>query len=344
MSRRKLYYIGMDIHKRSITYCIKSRDGRVKEEGSLEADPMTLRQWVRRLRFRWVAGMEATLFCDWVYDVMSEFEGEVKVGNTWKLKAISCAKNKSDSLDADTLAELLRVDHFPACYMAPAWMRELKRVLRYRKLLVRQMVQLKNRSAGLLMQCGERYNKQKLHGRDYFAQLLPRLQETPESARGLLRLGHQQIHHLRTLEKQLVLDLTRHPLLAERIERLQTIPGVGPLTALTWALEIGEPERFATQRQAISYCGLCPGQRESGGKVYKQPISRQRNAHLQTALIEAAKLAPRYNPDLKAFHDRLREQGKPANIITLEVARKLVRHLMAVDKRQEPYKVKNKTE
>ncbi len=84
----------------------------------------------------------------------------------------------------------------------------------------------------------------------------------------------------------------------ERVERLKTIPGVGVILALTWALEIGEVQRFGSIRRAMSYCGLCSAQRESAGKPQRGPISKQRNAQLQTILIEAAKLAPRWNPEL----------------------------------------------
>jgi len=74
----------------------------------------------------------------------------------------------------------------------------------------------------------------------------------------------------------------------------------------------------------------CP-QRESAGVNKRAPISKQRNKHLQTILVEAAKLGPRYNPQLKAVHDRETAKGNK-NRATLAVARKLVAYLLAVDK------------
>ncbi len=112
-----------------------------------------------------------------------------------------------------------------------------------------------------------------------------------------------------------------------------TIPGVGEVTALTWVLEIGDPNRFAAIRQAISYCGLCSGQKESGGKSYRGPISKKRNKHLQTVLVEAAKLAPRWNEKLAEVHARELERGN-RNRATLAVARKLVAFMLSVDKRK----------
>jgi len=99
---------------------------------------------------------------------------------------------------------------------------------------------------------------------------------------------------------------------------------------VTWALEIADPHRFSSNGDAMSYCGLTSTWRSSAGKQQRNSISKQRNAWLQTALIEAAKLAPRWNPQLAALHARELERGH-RNRATLQVARKLVAYLMAVD-------------
>ena len=112
------------------------------------------------------------------------------------------------------------------------------------------------------------------------------------------------------------------------------------VTALTWVLEVGDPQRFRTVKNAVSYCGLCGGFRESAGKVKRMPLSKQRNAHLQTILIEAAKLAPRWNPELREVYERSRAAGADANQATLEVARKLVAYLRAVDQSGQPFEVR----
>jgi transposase len=121
------------------------------------------------------------------------------------------------------------------------------------------------------------------------------------------------------------------------VERLMTIDGVGQVTALTWALEIDDPGRFANLKQAQSYCGLCSGQKESAGKSKSGPLSKKRNAHLQTALIEAAKLAPCWNAQLARVHAASLAQDKNRNRASCAVARKLIAYLMAVDKSGNPY-------
>src|SRR5271168_4450349 len=79
---------------------------------------------------------------------------------------------------------------------------------------------------------------------------------------------------------------------------------VGPITALTWALEIGDVSRFRTIKQAISYCGLCGEEKSSADKVMRMPLSKQRNKHIQHVLVEAAKLAPRQCYELALVHEK----------------------------------------
>jgi transposase len=86
-------------------------------------------------------------------------------------------------------------------------------------------------------------------------------------------------------------------------------------------------------KKAVSYCGLCGEQKDSGDTAPRTPLSKQRNKHLQTTLIEAAKMAPRYSPTLALLYDREKPRGT-ANRAMLAVARKLVAYLMAMDRGQ----------
>src|SRR3989441_1715429 len=224
------------------------------------------------------------------------------------LRAIAAAKKKYDRIDAGKIADCLRCDFLPECHMASTAIRDRRRTLRYRHLLVRQMVQMKNRISGLLMETGVSHNKQRLHQVGYFRELLSSNEEVNESIRPLLRLSRDTIVRSQKTEYALVSSLQRDPLLAERIKRLRTVPGVGPITALTWALEIGDVSRFPSLREAISYCGLCGDEKSSADKVMRTPLSKQRNKHIQRVLVEAAKLAPRQNHDLALVYEREKER------------------------------------
>ena len=204
-------------------------------------------------------------------------------------------------------------------------------MLRYRNMMVAQAVRIKNKMSGLLMEVGAEYNKQQLHGKKYFTELLGSLEEVPESVKELLRLSRGALEMFETTQQQILDKLRKEPRLMQRLEVLKSIHGVGDVTALSWALEICDPHRFASIANAVSYCILTSALVSSADKQRRGPISKQRNAHLQTVLIEAAKLAPRWNPQLAALHEREMGRGH-RNRATLLVARKLVAYLLAVDK------------
>lgn len=330
-------HIGLDVHKKTIAYCIKAVNGKTVREGNIRADRKALRLWLSELPGPWMGAMEATIFTGWIYDFLKPHSFELKVAHPQMLKAITAAKKKNDKADAEKLADLLRVNLLPECTMMPEELRELRRILRYRNLVVRSATKMKNKMSGLLMEVGATYNKQRLHGRKYFEKLLERVEDVPESVKELLRLSRGNLELFTAIQKKLTKTLRGQPLIGERVERLMSIGGVGEVLALTWVLEVGDPKRFGNSRKAISYCGLCSAQRESAGKEKRGPISKKRNKHLQTILIEAAKLAPRWNPDLAALHEKELKRGN-RNRATLAVARKLVEYLLAVDRRGTPFK------
>jgi len=326
-----MYYIGLDVHKKTISFCVKDASGQVHQEGKIGATRRELDRWIETLPQPRIIAMEATIFTGWIYDHLRPHAQQVKVAHPLMLRAIAAAKKKNDRIDANKIADGLRCDFLPECHMASTEIRDRRRTLRYRQLLVRQMVQMKNRVSGLLMETGVSYNKQRLHRVGYFRELLSSHEEVHESIRPLLKLSRETIVRLQKTEYGLVSSLERDPLLADRIRRLRTVPGVGPITALTWALEVGDVSRFRSIRQAISYCGLCGAEKSSADKMMRTPLSKQRNKHIQHVLVEAAKLAPRQDHDLALVYETEKQKGN-ANRATLAVARKMVAYLLAVDR------------
>lgn len=331
-----MHYIGFDIHKKVISFCEKQADGTVFDQGTLHADRQTLTKWVESRKMVWKGAMEATLFTGWVYDHLLPYADELSVAHPAMLKAISAAKKKNDAADAEMIADLLRCNLLPMCYMAPEEHRNLRRVLRYRNFLVCEAIRMKNKTSGLLMEVGAEHNKKKLHGRKYFNELLDGLDYIPESVVDLLKITRSNLETFTRMQKFLLHTLRSNPDISQRVDLLMSIPGIGEVTALTWVLEIGEVHRFNRISKAVSYCGLCSAQKQSAGKNQRGPISKQGNKHLQTVLIEAAKLAPRWNNQLAAIHERETGKGN-RNRATLAVARKLVAYLLVVDKSGQPF-------
>jgi transposase len=270
-----IYYIGLDIHKKTIAYCIKRIDGTLVQQGTVSAERKALQDWLAELPGPWYGAMEATIFTGWVYDFLKPHAVELKVAHPAMLKAITAAKKKNDRADAEKIADLLRVNLLPECHMMPEELRELRRVMRYRSMIVRTAVKMKNRMSGLLMEVGAQYNKKRLHGKKYFGTLLERVEDVPDSVKELLKLSRSGFEMFDSIQKKLVGALRKNILIQGRVQRLMSIAGVGEVTALTWVLEVGEPARFSSARHAVSYCGLCSAQHESAGKEQRGPISRQ---------------------------------------------------------------------
>ena len=274
-----------------------------------------------------------------IYDTLKPYAERLEMGHPAKMKAITAGKKKSDIIDARTIADLVRCDLLPGCYVFPPELRDLRRLMRYRQMMVRRIgVRMHNKTAGLLMESGVSFRKTKLQGREiYFADLIKSLEEVPESVKDLLLMSRAAKELFEGVQNQLVRRLLADAVLKQRVERLSSIDGVGAITALSWALKAGDPHRFASIADAVSYCGLTATLlRSSAGKQQRGPLSKQRNAYLQTTLIEAAKLAPRWNSQLAQLYAQQLQRGH-ANRATLQVARKLVAYLLAVDKNSQRF-------
>jgi transposase len=191
-----MYYIGLDVHKRTISYCVKDGSGVIHAEGTLPATRLDLDRWMKTLPQPWTAAMEATVFTGWIYNHLQPHAAAVKVAHPLMLRAIAAAKKKNDRIDAKKICDCLRCDFLPECYMASTAVRERRRTLRYRNLLVRQMVQMKNKTSMLLMESGGSYNKQRLHKAGYFRELLATNPDIPEGLRSLLRLCRETVVRL----------------------------------------------------------------------------------------------------------------------------------------------------
>ena len=124
-----MYYIGLDVHKRKISYCVKDSGGKVYAEGSLPATRIDLDLWMKTLPQPWSAAMEATMFTGWIYDHLKPHAAALKVAHPLMLRAIAAAKKKNDRIDASKICDCLRCDFLPECYMAATAIRERRRTL-----------------------------------------------------------------------------------------------------------------------------------------------------------------------------------------------------------------------
>jgi hypothetical protein len=146
-----MYYIGLDVHMKTISYCVKDAAGHVHQEGKVGSTRRELDAWIKTLPQPRMIAMEATIFTGWIYDHLLPHAEKVKVAHPLMLRAIAAAKKKNDKIDVRKIAGCLRCDFLPEYHMATIEIRDRGRILRYRNLVIKQMVQMKNRVSGLLM-------------------------------------------------------------------------------------------------------------------------------------------------------------------------------------------------
>jgi transposase len=204
-----MYYIGLDVHKKTISFCVKDAAGHVHQEGKVGSTRCELDAWIQTLPQPRMIAMEATIFTGWIYDYLLPHAEKVKVAHPLMLRAIAAAKKKNDRIDARKIADCLRCDFLPECHTASTKIRDRRRTLRYRNLVIRQMVQMKNRVSELLMETGVAYNKRRLHKVGYFEDLMSTNKEVDQNIRPLLKLSREMIERGQKLDYALVSSLER---------------------------------------------------------------------------------------------------------------------------------------
>ncbi len=167
-----LYFVGLDVHKQVIAFCVKTVEGGIVTEGVIPATRTALDEWVERLPGPWHGAIEATIFSHWIYEHLKPHAAKLEMGHAARMKAICAGKKKSDKLDARTIADLLRCNLFPDCFVISPELGALRQQLRFRRLVVEETVMFKNKTAGLLMSAGVEYERRRLHGKRYFESLL----------------------------------------------------------------------------------------------------------------------------------------------------------------------------
>lgn len=212
-------------------------------------------------------------------------------------------RGKTDAIDAQTLAQLgAALNPSPWSPPGDVYAAVYQR-LAHRDNLVDMRVQLRNQ----------------LHALSHLPVIVVSVRVSLET------LIDSLTSQIRTLEAELTAALAQDEDWACAAERLQSIPGIGALTA-AWL--VTGTLNFTTCRSPealVSYVGLAPHPYQSGSSVYRRPhIGQLGQRRLRTALYMAAITAVRFNPRLRPFYERLRAAGKPAKVALCAVARKLI--------------------
>jgi transposase len=311
---------GLDVHKKYTTICVMDDAGTVLTEGravtgELPAHPAFALKGEKR------AVMEAGGSWHHLYDILEPVVDELLLAHPLRVRAIASARVKTDEIDARTLAHLLRSDLIPAAYIPPPEVREARELFRFRFDLVKQRVALKNRVHALLAKEGlispftDLFG---LHGRQWLAQI-PLLVAKRERLDSFLRVLDCLTQEIREADATIKEKVASNP----RAQLLTTIPGVGFRIALVILAEIGDVSRFPDANHLVSYAGLAPRVRSSGGRTKLGNITKQGSSALRWALVEAAHVAVHRPGRLQDMHQRLR-RGKSSAVAITACARQLL--------------------
>jgi transposase len=284
-----------------------------------------------------VVAVEATYNWYWLVDGLMDHAYSVRLANPGAMKQYTGLKDANDDSDAGFLAELARLQILPTGYIYPQEDRPVRDLLRRRSLLVRQRTALILSLQNMVVrQAGQSLSWHKICQQDEtFPSLLREQEILPFLAREQIDLIEQLGKKIELFEKK-VLEKAK---LKSGYKRLLTLPGVGPILALTILLETGDIARFPKVGCFTSYCRCVRAKRTSNGKCKGSNNRKNGNKHLAWAFVEAAHHAIACCPQAKAFYDRKKAHRNGA-LATKALAAKWAKAAYYVMKRQENFDLK----
>ena len=344
----------LDVHKKTVvtTIMITQADGSVQEEVrtflTMTADLLALDDWLRSHRVEVIAMESTGVFWRPVFNLLEEGRQVILV-NAQHMKAVP--GRKTDVKDSQWLADLLRHGLLKASFIPPKPVRELRDLMRYRKTLVQERADEVNRLQKVLETANVKLSSVATDvlgksGRSMLDALLGG-QGDPEVlaelARGRLRSklpdlrkaldGRVQPHHRVLLTRILAhIDFLEESLaqlqaemeqylvpFEEAMELVQSVVGIGETAAASIIAEVGtDMTRFASDKHIASWAGVCPGNKQSGGKRLSGKTTKG-NPYLRAILYEVAwAIAHTKDNYLSAFYHRMaRRHGKQKAITAL---------------------------
>jgi transposase len=311
-------YVGMDVHRKRSQVALVDEHGVQLANRNLANNSAELVAILGRLAPGTPVAFEAAYGWGWLAELLNELELEPHLVHPSRCKAIAAARLKDDRVDAHTLAQLLRAE-LPEAWIAPRGVRDQRGLLRHRAALVRVATALKCRVHAVLADRGIAVAESLWGsaGRVFLAELaLPAVQ------RAIVTDCLALIDAISPLVARLERDLLAQARPDPRVQALQSLPGIGPITAMTLVAEIGDITRFPTARKLCAWAGLTPAVRNSDRKVRHGHITKMGSPWVRFVLQEAAQRAKTRPPFAAFYATTAARRGK--HIATVAVARKLL--------------------
>lgn len=316
---KTLTHVGVDLHQRFCYLTAVDASGKKLKQSQVVNEGAALRAWLRQVPGPRQVVVEASGFWPAFARAVAPEADQLVMVHPQRTKAIASARLKNDKVDSETLAHLSRADLLPEAWMANERTQQTRLLTRLRITLGQQRAKAKNQLQAVLHQEGflkpvsDVFGKK---GRLWLAGLA-----LSPAGRVVVEVWLKVVDQMdeaiaaqtKALEKMAAADA--------RARWLQTVPGIGPYSAMVILGEVGEIERFGSKRALASYAGLTPSVRESAGKRKRGGIGHHGSGTLRWIMLQVAQVACRCSPAARAWYGRLK-QRKPAQVALIALARK----------------------
>ena len=282
------YFVGLDVSVQETAVCVVDEVGKVVCESKVPTEPDDIAALLATIGSDYVrVGIEAGPLSQWLVNGLSEANLPVICVETRHMKTLLKAQqiNKSDRNDARGIAQMMRVGLFKTVHVKTLAAQEQRMLLTSRKLLQRKLLDIESDMRGTLRNFGLKVGV--VSTRNYDARIRELVEDFPRLAviiEPLLMVRAVMRQQLATLHKMLLNVVRDDPV----CRRFMTMPGVGPVVALTYRASVDQPHRFAHSRDVGAHAGLTPKRYQSGEIDYDGGISKCGDAMLRTMLYEAA--------------------------------------------------------
>src|SRR6201981_4134251 len=281
------HFAGLDVSVNETSVCIVDETGRIVREVKVASEPDALLQVLKNpaYRFRRI-GLEAGPLSQWLFSALAEAGLPVICVETRHMREVLKAQiNKTDRNDARGIAQMMRAGLYRPVHVKTLRSQKLRMLLVHRKLLQSKSIAIENDLRGTLRNFGLKVG---VAGTTKFE---ARIKELVENLPDLAALVEPLLVVRRVLREQIAVLHRRLLAIArddEVCRRLMTIPGVGPVVALTYRATVDVPARFRNSRSVGAVFGLTPSKYQSGEVDRSGAISRCGDDMMRVMLYEAA--------------------------------------------------------
>jgi len=283
------HFAGLDVSVKETSVCIVDETGRIVREVKVASEPDALLAVLKSGAYHFKrVGLEAGPLSQWLYSALGEANLPVICVETRHMRAVLKAQiNKTDRNDARGIAQMMRAGLYRAVHVKTLRSQKLRTLLTHRKLLQSKAIAIENDLRGTLRNFGLKV------GIVGTARFEARIRELVETLPDLTLLVEPLLVVRRALREQIAV-LHRRVLAVVRDDevcrRLMTVPGVGPVVALTFRTTVDVPARFRNSRAVGAVLGLTPCKYQSGESDYTGAISKCGDEMMRVMLYEAAQI------------------------------------------------------